>query len=270
MTRSTILRSALTCMLLAGLANTQESDPIRERLEHSPRHHEFVRINAEPGRSVRALVVYPEVDRPVPAVVVIHENRGLTDFERGVADQLAEAGYLAIAPDLLSQTGPEGGDTDSFATRDAAREGIYRLPPAQVTADLDAVVRYARALEATTDEVAVAGFCWGGGQAFRYAAHNPEVAATFVFYGPAPDAEALSRITSPVYGFYGGNDFRITGQVPELEKAMKEHGKVYEPVIYEGAGHGFVRSGEMPGASEADRKAREQAWQRWKELLGKL
>ena len=270
MTRSTILLPALTCMLLAGPATAQEADPTGERLEQSPRHHEFVRIDTEAGRSVRALVVYPEVDRPVPAVVVIHENRGLTDFERGVADQLAEAGYVAIAPDLLSQTGPNDGDTDSFASGDAAREGIYQLPPEQVTADLDAVVSHARSLDATTDKVAVAGFCWGGGQAFRYATDNPEVAATFVFYGTAPEKEAIKEIESPVYGFYGGDDFRITGQVPEVEEAMEAAGKVYEPVVYEGAGHGFVRAGAMPDADEANQRSREQAWERWKELLGKL
>jgi carboxymethylenebutenolidase len=261
--------AALMVALLAApaAAPAQPPDPAKERLEKSPRHHEWADIKAESGRTVRAFVVYPEVDRPAPAVVVIHENRGLTDFERSVADLLAEAGYVAVAPDLLSGTGPGGGNTDSFASGDAAREGIYKLTPEQVTADLDAVVKYARDLDATTDKVAVAGFCWGGGQCFRYATHNKDVAAAFVFYGVATEADAMKAIAAPVYGFYGGKDFRISGQVPEVEKAMKAAGKTYEPVIYDGAGHGFFRAGAAPNANADDRKAREEAWTRWKEKL---
>lgn len=265
----------LATLLIVGLvapaaAPAQQADPAQERLEKSPRHHEWVDIKTGSGRTVRAFVVYPEVDRPVPAVVVIHENRGLTDFERSVADLLAEAGYVAVAPDLLSQTGPEGGNTDSYPSRDAAREGIYKLPPDQVTADLDATVKYVRGLDATTEAVAVAGFCWGGGQSFRYATDNTSLAAAFVFYGTAPEPDAMKAIAAPVYGFYGGRDFRISGQVPEVEKAMKAAGKTYEPVIYDGAGHGFFRAGAAPDANDADRKAREAAWTRWKEKLGMI
>ena len=246
----------------------EDADPVEARLIASPRHHEWVTIPAPSGRKVRAFVVFPEMDKPAPAVVVIHENKGLTIFERGVADQLAEAGYVAVAPDLLSQTGPDGGDTDSFASMDAAREGIYKLPAEQVTADLDAVVAYARALPASTDAVAVAGFCWGGGQSFRHADHDPSLKAAYVFYGTAP--EDMAGIKAPVHGFYGGNDFRITGQVPDVQEAMKAAGKTYDPVIYEGAGHGFFRAGELPDAKEADRKARSDAWARWKGLLKAL
>jgi carboxymethylenebutenolidase len=262
--------AALLSVALAAPVAAQESDPAKDRLEKSPRHHEWVDIKADSGRTVRAFVAYPEVDKPAPAVVVIHENRGLTDFERSVADLLAEAGYVAVAPDLLSGTGPKGGNTDSFESGDAARQGIYKLPPDQVTADLDATVKYARDLDATTDEVAVAGFCWGGGQSFRYATNNPKIAAAFVFYGTAPEADAMAKIQAPVFGFYGGNDNRISGQVPTVEKAMKAAGKTYEPVIYKGAGHGFFRAGAAPGANEADRTARDEAWARWKEKLATL
>jgi carboxymethylenebutenolidase len=247
-----------------------QTDPARQRLEQSRRHHEYNDVSTPAGRTVRVFVVYPEVDKPVPGVVIIHENRGLTDWERGLADQLAEAGYVAVAPDLLSQTGPGGGGTESYESRDAAREGIYKLPPEQVIADLDAVVEYTRALEATTDAVAVCGFCWGGGQCFRFAAHNDQIKAAFVFYGPAPAQDVLTKVKVPVYGFYGGNDFRITGQVPRVAEAMKEAGLTFEPVVYENAGHGFMRSGESESAPPADRTAREQAWKRWKELLARL
>jgi carboxymethylenebutenolidase len=211
------------------------------------------------------------VKSKVPAVVVIHENRGLTDWVRSVADQLAEAGYVAVAPDLLSGTGPGGGKTSDFASSDAAREGISKLAPDQVTADLTAVVDYAAKIPAASGKVAVAGFCWGGAQTFRLATNRKDLAAAFVFYGTAPqEKEALSRIATRVYGFYGGDDARVNATVPQTAEWMKELGKSFEPVTYEGAGHGFLRAGEEPGASEANRKARDEAWARWKSLLAKL
>lgn len=252
-------------------ASAQETDPIKKRLENSPRHHEWVKIKTAAGRTVKGFLVFPEVSRPVPAVVVIHENRGLTDWVRGVADQLAEAGYVALAPDLLSETGPDKGATDSYPSSDAARDGIYKLPPEQVMADLDACVEHLRKLDAVNKTVAVGGFCWGGGQTFNYAVHNPKLAAGFVFYGSAPSKpEDFEKIKGPVYGFYGGNDFRISGAVPKVKEAMEKAGKKYEPVVYEGAGHGFMRSGEEAGGKPADREARDKAWTRLKGLLKEL
>jgi len=245
---------------------------VLDRLEKSPRHHEYVDIESAGGRKVHSWIVYPEVDHPATVVVVIHENRGLTDWVRGVADQLAEAGYIAVAPDLLSGMAPGGGSTAEFGSEDAARTGIGKLPQKQVTADLDAAYEYAKKMEAGNKVVAVGGFCWGGGQTFAYAAHNPNIAAAFVFYGSAPRDEAdYKKIKVPVYGFYGGNDFRISGEVPNVEKRMKALDKKYEPVIYKGAGHGFMRQGEMTDdKSNADRKARDEAWARWKTILGEL
>jgi carboxymethylenebutenolidase len=215
--------------------------------------------------------VFPEVDRAVPAVVIIHENRGLNDWARGVADQIAEAGYVALAPDLLSGTGPDGGGTSSFKSVDDARNAISALTAGQVMADLDAVVAHARAMDATTDTVAVGGFCWGGGQTFSYAARNPEIAAAYVFYGRSvTDEEELAKIKAPVYGFYGGDDFRITGSVEGVAASMKKLGRTFEPVVYEGAGHAFLRSGETAAADHPNRKAYLAAWQRWKELLRRL
>lgn len=256
--------------ILVPIRCAEAQEPI-ERLESSPRHHEFVDIDAPGDRKVHTWVVFPEVDKPATVVIVIHENRGLTDWVRGVADQLAEAGYVAVAPDLLSGTAPGGGGTAAYGSEDAARTGIGNLPQEQVTADLDAVFKYAKSMPAGNKTVAVGGFCWGGGQTFNYAAHNPEIAAAFVYYGSAPrDKAAYKKIEAPVYGFYGGNDFRITSEVPNVEKQMKQLSKKYEPVIYKDAGHGFMRQGEMEDASEADREARKEAWERWKKLLSEL
>jgi carboxymethylenebutenolidase len=255
-------------VLAAGWSSAQPH--VRERLEKSPRHQEWVRVQHD-HRVVHAYLVYPERKEKTPVIVIIHENRGLTDWVRSVADQVAEAGYIALAPDLLSGMAPGGGKTSDFPSEDAAREGISKLPPDQVTADLDAVADYAKKIPAANGKIAVAGFCWGGMQAFRFATHRADLAAAYVFYGTGPDsAEAVARIRAPVFGFYGGNDARVNATIPKSEELMKAAGKVYEPVIYEGAGHGFMRMGEEPDASAENRKAREQAWARWKQLLARL
>jgi carboxymethylenebutenolidase len=258
--------------LAIGICSSDAQPNVVERLEKSPRHHEWVDIDATGGRKVHTWVVFPEVDHPATTVIVIHENRGLTDWVRGVADQLAEAGFVALAPDLLSGTAPGGGNTPDFGSEDAARAGIGKLPPAQVMTDLDSVYEYAKKMPAGNKVVAVGGFCWGGGKTFAYATHNPSIAAAFVFYGSAPENEAdYKKIKAPVYGFYGGDDFRITGAVPSVEKRMKQLGKKYEPVVYEGAGHGFMRQGEaITDKANADRKARDEGWERWKEILTAL
>jgi carboxymethylenebutenolidase len=243
-----------------------------ERLQTSPRHHEWAEIESAGGRKVKSWVVYPQVDHSATVVLLIHENRGLTDWVRALADEVAEAGYVAVAPDLLSGTGPKGGGTAEYGSEDKAIQAIYGLKQPQVTADLDAVFNHATQIDAGNKVVAVAGFCWGGGQTFAYATHNPKIAAAFVFYGPAPKEEAdYKNIEAPVYGFYGGDDFRITSEVPKVEKRMKELGKKYEPVIYKGAQHAFMRQGEMTAdPKNGNREARDKAWERWKKLLGEL
>lgn len=267
-----LLNLAMVVVVCAGLSMTAgAADPVQSRLEQSPRHHEWMSVKASGQREVRCWVVYPEVDHPVTTVVVIHENRGLTDWVRSLADQVAEAGYLAVAPDLLSQTGPEGGGTASYESEDAARNAIYQLPPDQVLSDLDAVVKKAGALPASNKKIAVMGFCWGGGKAFAYAVHQPNIKAALVFYGSAPrDDEDYRRISAPVYGFYGGNDFRITGQVPAVKEKMSNLGKKFEAHIYPGAGHAFMRLGESEEATEANRRARSEAWKRIREIVAGL
>lgn len=259
------LIAAALALLVTNLAPAQND--AGKKLDDSPRHHEWVDV-ANGERKVRCFVAYPEAADKTAAVLVIHENKGLTDWVRSVADQLAAKGFLAIAPDLLSGAGPEGGDTSSFASADLATKAIYALPPEQVRADLDAVAAYVRKLDSCNGTLSAAGFCWGGSQTFQYAAHGKDLRAAFVFYGGAPtDEELLAKISCPVYGFYGENDARITSAAPATVEAMKKLEKRYEPVIYAGAGHGFMRAGEAADASEANRKARDEAWKRWVELL---
>lgn len=257
-------------VLIVAVTIAPAQDFAKARLEKSPRHQEWVAVK-QGSRTVHSFVVYPETKGKAAAIVVIHENRGLSDWVRSMADQLAEAGYIAIAPDLLSGVGPQGGKTSDFPDSDAARQGISQLPPDQVTADLNAVADYAMKIPACNGKVAVAGFCWGGSQTFRFATNRSSLAAAFVFYGTGPQSkEAIARIGCPVYGFYGGNDARVNATIPASGEAMKEAGKHYEPVTYDGAGHGFMRAGEEPGGSEANKKARDEAWVRWKALLKKI
>jgi len=239
----------------------------RQQLEKSPRHREWVSVKHD-ARTVETLVVYPESKDKRPVVVVIHEIFGLSDWAQELADEVAAAGYIAVAPDLLSGMGPNGGRTKDFP-EGAVTEAVSKLNPEQVTADLNAVADYGLKLPASNGKLYAAGFCWGGGQTFRFATNRSGLSAAFVFYGPPPDKDAMPRIKAPVYGFYAGNDARIDATVPDTITAMKAAGKIYDPVTYEGAGHGFMRAGEAPDASEVNKKARDDAWQRWKTLLAK-
>jgi carboxymethylenebutenolidase len=262
--------SLLLIITVFTLATVTAQDWVKARLEKSPRHMEWVKIKHD-GREVNCFVAYPEVKDKATAVVVIHEIFGLTDWVRGVTDQLAEAGFIAIAPDFLSGSATNGGGTPELGGGDAVRKAISSLKPEQITADLNAAVDYASKIPAANGKVAVGGFCWGGTQTFRFAANNKDIKAGFVFYGSGPDKEEdIARIACPVFGFYGGNDNRVNATIPRSSELMKKAGKTFEPVIYDGAGHGFMRAAEAPDANAANKKARDEAWARWKEALKKL
>jgi carboxymethylenebutenolidase len=257
---------ALAALLLWPAAATAQ-DFARARLDASPRHHEWAEVPSG-ERTVRAFVAYPERADKAPVVIVIHENRGLTDWVRSFADQLAEAGYIAVAPDLLSDFDGTHHRTADFTDSDAAREAIYALDPERTTRDLISVQRFAAGLPAADGRTVVMGFCWGGGKAFRFAGLASGLSATLVFYGAPPDEDARIRgITAPVYGFYGGRDERINATIPQTRKRMANNGKTYAIEIYDGAGHAFMRDGDDPGGDPANRKARDAAWVRLKGIL---
>ena len=278
----------------------ETQDWAKARLAKSSRHQEWVKVK-NGAREVNSFVVYPEVKNKATAVVVIHEIFGMSDWVQSLTDQLAEAGYIAIAPDLLSGMGPNGGGTSTL-DRNGVGAAIRDLPPDQITADLNAVADYVSKLPASNGKVVVTGYCWGGSQSFRFATNRPSLKAAFVFYGSAPagadnapDKAVLAKISAPVYGFYAGNDARINATLPATTAAMTELKKTYDPVTYEGAGHGFMRAGDAPepaaptatGNKEADdkatadyqkaltaykgnKKARDEAWARWKKILAAI
>ena len=265
--RRTVLGVSL--LLLAALALPAQ-DWARSKLEKSPRHQERVKLK-NGTREVQCFVVYPEVKDKATAIVMIHEIFGLSDWAREMADELAAEGYIVVAPDLLSGAGPNGGGSDAFTNQSAVTRAVSMLPSGQVTGDLNAAVDYAAKIPSANGKVAVAGFCWGGGQAFRLATNNKDLKAAFIFYGPPPqNSDDVAKINCPVFGFYGGNDQRVTVTVPKAAETMRAAGKHYEPVIYDGAGHGFMRAGEAPDASDANKKARDAAFKRSLELLKKI
>ena len=259
-------RIILLLMILLAAPALFAQDWAKERVEKSPRHREWVTVKYG-SRSVSTYIVYPESKDKRPVVLVIHEIFGMSDWVEDLADELAEAGYVAVAPDLLSQMGPGGGRTSEFPSQDKVIEAVGKLDPDQITGDLNAVADYALKLPAANGKLFVAGFCWGGGQSFRFATNRADLSAAFVFYGTPPEKDAISRIKAPVYGFYAGNDARVDATIPDATAEMKAAGKAYDPVVYDGAGHGFMRAGEDPAANDANRKARDDAWTRWMGIL---
>lgn len=258
----------LLSIFLALPFTASAQDWTKARLDASPRHREYITLKHD-NRSLQAFVVYPEVSHKVPVVILIHEIFGLSDWAKEMADELAQAGYIVIAPDLLSGSGPNGGGSDSFPTIDATTKAVSSLDPSVVNADLDAAADYAKKIPSGNGKLAVVGFCWGGGKSFTFATHRHDLSAAFVFYGPPP--ADVSTITAPIYGFYAGNDARIGATVPGTIDAMKAAGKKYESVTYDGAGHGFMRAGEDPTNPVPDnKKAREEAFARLTRLLGQL
>jgi carboxymethylenebutenolidase len=227
----------------------------RERLNGSPRHGELVAVDAR-GTPIRVWIVHPERKDQAPVVVVIHEIFGLTDWIRAVADQLAAEGFIAVAPDLLSGKGPGGGGTEAYPSRDDVTKAVSGLPREEVMTRLDAVRAYARGLPSASGRIATIGFCWGGSTSFAYAATQPGLDAAVVYYGTAP--EDVSRVKAPVLGLYGGDDARVNATIDATRAKMKALGKTYEPHVFDGAGHGFLRA--QSGQGGANARATEQAW----------
>lgn len=185
-----------------------------------------------------------------------------------MADQVAEAGYIAVAPDLLSSFSEAQTRTSDFADEDAARSALSQLSPEGVMADLAAVAAWAKTIPASNGKLAAAGFCWGGAQSFRFASESGDLSAALVFYGTGPQEPAsYAEVSAPVFGFYGGADERVNATIPTSEQAMTAAGKTYDYVIYEGAGHAFMRSGEDPAGDPANIAARNAAWERMKGIL---
>ena len=232
---------------------------VAARLAASPRHGEYVMIARTPGGtdSLRAWVVYPQRKDKAPVVVVLHEIFGLSTWVRGVADQLAADGFIAVAPDLL--TGKytlAAGDTITQAQASAL---IRTLAPDSVQRDIARSAEYGMSLPAAKQSFGVVGFCWGGSTSFNTAVRaHPKLKGAVVYYGTAPASTELTNVRAPVLGLYGENDARVHATIPGADSVMKALRKPYEPVILTGAGHGFLR--QQDGQSGANLTASRAAW----------
>lgn len=303
----TLGTSLALSLLCTGSLAARAQDWAKARLDQSPRHGEYVTLDEPSGRKLQAWVVYPEVKGKAPVVVMIHEIFGLTDWAREMADELAAAGYIVVEPDLLSGFGPaaasapgsnptalpapgsdhmhnempgmnmagsgapyqaaQPGGTAAFADQGATVRAVSSLPDPQVLTDLDTAANYGKHLPAANGKLFVAGFCYGGGKSFLFATHRKDLSGSFVFYGPPPATDLLKNINAPVYGFYAANDARITSTLDGTKTAMAAAHKTFEPTVYDGAGHGFMRAGEAPDASPANADARKAALQRTLQVL---
>src|SRR5262245_1592363 len=196
-----------------------------EQLKTSPRHVDWVDVKGSNGTPIKTFVVYPERKDKAGVVLIIHEIFGLSDWIRGVADQLAKEGFIAVAPDLISGMGPGGGGTDSVASRDDVVKLVRNLTPEETKRRLDAVRAYATALPAANKKLATIGFCWGGGQSFAYAATSPPPQASVVYYGVSPDSAALLKVGAPVLGLYGGDDARVDATIEPAKASLGKQKK---------------------------------------------
>ena len=258
----------------------RSQDWATQKLAKSSLHGEWVAIPSG-NRTLRAFVIYPEVQKKVPVVLVLHEVFGLTDSTRNTADEIAAMGYITIAPDMLSGRGPNGGDVESFEGPHAASEALTGLSDESVNRDLNAWADYGSKLPGSNGTFAVVGLSWGGGAAFRYAANvqRSDLKAVCVFYDIGPPAEtqrysgapgsiSVASIHVPVYGFYGATDKRPLVTLDATKAAMTAAGKFYEPVVYDGADHAFMRVGEDPTAiTPANAAAVKKSLARLQEIL---
>ncbi len=226
------------------------------RLNSSPRHGEWAMIRSGDGDSIRAWVVYPQRSGKAPVVLVVHEIFGLSSWVRGVADQLAADGFIAIAPDLLTMKNlPDGPDS---VLAPLAQVAIRTLDPAWVQKQLDATAQYGMSLPAAERKYGIVGFCWGGGVSFAHAVHSPTLGASVVYYGVSPKSTDLVSVRAPVLGLYGGNDARVDATIPPADSALRALGRTYVYSLYQGAGHGFLR--QQTGMDGANIAATRAAW----------
>lgn len=234
----------------------------KQALDSSPRHGEFIDIPYGEGKpALRTYIVYPERKDKAGVVILIQEIFGLSDWLRATADQFAKEGFIAVAPDLISGMGPNGGGTESCATRDDVVKLVRQLTYDETKARLDAVHAYAKTIPSANGKWGTVGFCWGGGRSFQYACEPDAPQAAVVFYGVSPDSATLLHLRAPVQGNYGGDDARVTSTIAPAQAQLKAvKGAKYEPAVYDGAGHGFLR--DQAGRDGANLKAAQKAWPR--------
>ena len=206
-----------------------------------------------PDGDVKAYTAAPKADGKRPAVIVIHENRGLNAHIKDIARRIALEGFSAVAPDLLSRAGGTPADED------VARGLIEKLDPAKTAASLVAAVAYAKELPSATGKVGAVGFCWGGGMANQLAVHAPGLAAAAVYYGPQPAAADVPKIKAALMLHYAGKDEWVGKGIAAYEAALTAAKVDFQAFVYEGAQHAFNND---TNAARYDKAAADLAWGR--------
>ncbi len=213
---------------------------------------EFITYPGATG-DVRALLARPNVEKKLPAVVVIHENRGLVPHIQDVTKRIAKEGFLALGPDALS---PLGGTP---ADEDKGRTLMRELDRDETVKNFVAAVKYLDTHPLSTGKVGCTGFCWGGGITNQVAVNAPELDAAVPYYGSQPAAEDVPKIKAVIMAHYAGNDERINSGIDAFEEAMKKASIEYQIFIYEGAYHAFNND---TNPDRYNKEAAELAWER--------
>jgi carboxymethylenebutenolidase len=241
----------------------------KAQLAASPRHGDWVDIPSSSGAApIKSLVVYPERKDKAPVVIVIPEVFGLSDWIRGVADQLAKEGFIAIAPDFLSGMGPNHGGSQELGEQ-GSMQPTMAMKDEDTLRILKDVRAYALKIPSASGKLATVGFCWGGGTSFLYALNEPTLSAAVAYYGPMPDSLDYSKAKAPILGLYGENDPRVDGGIPKAKDELAKRSVPYDPHVFPGAGHGFLRQqGGNPNAP-GNKAAADQAWPLTLEFLRK-
>ena len=237
------------------------------RLASSPRKGEYVNVMVD-GKPMRTWVVRPAGNGKAPVVVVIMEIFGLSDWIRGVADQLAKEGFIAIAPDFLSGMGPNHGGSQELGEQGSTQPTMAMKDEDKLRI-LNDVRAYAMKIPSANGKLATVGFCWGGGTSFLYALNEPSLAAAVSYYGPMPDSLDYSKAKAPILGLYGENDPRVDAGIPRAKEELAKRNVTYEPHVFPGAGHGFLRQQGGNQNAPGNKAAAEQAWPLTLEFLRK-
>ena len=218
---------------------------------------EFIKYPGFTG-DIRAYMSRPVSGKKFPAVIVIHENRGLVPHIQDVTRRMAGEGFLALAPDALS---PVGGTPDDVSN---VRELFGKLNNEETVKNFVAAVKYLKTNPLSTGKVGCTGFCWGGGMTNQVAVNSPDLDAAVPYYGSQPSAEDVAKIKAPIMAHYAGNDERIDAGIPAFEEALKKNNKEYKIYMYEGAGHAFNNDSNPERYNE---QAAKLAWSRTVEFF---
>ena len=214
---------------------------------------EFIKYQGETGE-VKGFLAWPKVGKKFPAILIIHENRGLQPHIQDVTRQMAKEGFLALAPDALS---PLGGTPENDQAK--AVTMIGQLDNDKTIKNFVAAVKYLKTHPLSTGKVGCTGFCWGGGMTNQVAVNSPDLDAAVPYYGKQPTADQVAKIKAPIMAHYAGEDSFINPGIPAFEEALKKGKKEYQIFMYEGAQHAFNNDSNPDRYNE---KAAKLAWSR--------